>query len=244
MKSLKPYQIFAKIYDSSMIDVDYEEWSAYIWNCFRNFKLPRPQSLLDLGCGTGRLLVEMSPKFPISTGVDSSSDMLEIARARNLKKTQWIQSTIQDFIPDRSYDLVLATHTTINYLADPLELFTAMSKSLRVGGICFFDYSSLFNLQMNFHEKKFSEIHDNIKMEWTTFFSEKSKKIDVHLDFYDKISNEWFGTESHPQIYHTTEELVGLLEKMKFRILEIRGDYNSYTSLDRANLLHILAIKE
>src|SRR5438874_1693788 len=43
---------------------------------------PRPGRLLDLGCGTGRLLVPFAQRGSFVVGVDLSPEMLAVARAR------------------------------------------------------------------------------------------------------------------------------------------------------------------
>ena len=55
--------------------------------------------VLDLGCGTGRPIAEQLVARGLAvTGVDQSSRMLELARAR-LPRGRWLASRIEDFTP-------------------------------------------------------------------------------------------------------------------------------------------------
>ena len=59
--------------------------------------LPTPSPILDLGCGTGRPIAEsiLSQGHQL-TGVDQSTQLLNIARSR-LPKGRWIESSIEAF---------------------------------------------------------------------------------------------------------------------------------------------------
>ena len=48
----KPYDGLATIYDFVMRHVDYVEWSGYVHKLLTKFG-NKPQSLIDLACGTG-----------------------------------------------------------------------------------------------------------------------------------------------------------------------------------------------
>ena len=49
------YHAIATAYDRFNADVDYERWSDFIQACFDKYLPARPQIVLDLACGTGRM---------------------------------------------------------------------------------------------------------------------------------------------------------------------------------------------
>jgi ubiquinone/menaquinone biosynthesis C-methylase UbiE len=62
--------------------------------------LPRPAKVLDLGCGTGRPVVEFLLRNGHSvTGVDQAEDLLSLARER-LPEGRWLQAEMETFAPD------------------------------------------------------------------------------------------------------------------------------------------------
>lgn len=66
-------------------------------------------SVLDLGCGTGTLLAELSQGREV-WGVDPAGAMLEIARQRpGGDRTTWIKDDARTVRLDRRFDLVLLT---------------------------------------------------------------------------------------------------------------------------------------
>jgi len=70
-----------------------------------------PQGILDIGCGTGRLLRKLQSQWPAATlaGIDASAGMVE--RARSLTPHATIYQASAEHIPleDASIDLVTST---------------------------------------------------------------------------------------------------------------------------------------
>lgn len=96
------------------------------------------QALLDLGTGTGRILELLENHYTKAVGVDSSREMLAIARA-TLEKAGLSRAQIRhgDMMnlptPDESFDLV-TIHQVLHYLEDPARAIKEASKALRAGG--------------------------------------------------------------------------------------------------------------
>jgi SAM-dependent methyltransferase len=75
--------------------------------------VPPGASVLELGCGTGRILRPLAALGHPVTGVDDSADML--ARSPDLPT---VHSSIQALRMDRRFDVVLLASTLVN--ADPV----------------------------------------------------------------------------------------------------------------------------
>ncbi|MGO9386936.1 MAG: class I SAM-dependent methyltransferase [Methanobacterium sp.] len=74
-------------------------------------------SLLDVGCGTGNLLLLISSKYEASfAGVDISPDMLEIARDKLGEKADLIVGDSENLpFDDESFDVVTCTDSFHHY---------------------------------------------------------------------------------------------------------------------------------
>ncbi len=70
------YRAIAGAYDRFNADVDYHAWSAFIEACFDRFLPARPQIVLDLACGTGRMTFPLADRGYDMIGIDGSADML------------------------------------------------------------------------------------------------------------------------------------------------------------------------
>ena len=96
------------------------------------------EDLLDLGTGTGRMLAIMADRAERCVGIDSSREMLAVARA-NLEaagKRNW-QVRHGDLyqlpFPGGSFD-VAVIHQVLHYLEDPAEALAEAARVLRPGG--------------------------------------------------------------------------------------------------------------
>ncbi len=78
--------------------------------------VPDPAAVLDVGCGTGRLLTAAEERFPKARleGVDAAAGMIEHARSvlRAGSRINFQQSTAERLpFPDAQFDLVFSTMT-------------------------------------------------------------------------------------------------------------------------------------
>lgn len=91
--------------------------------------------ILDLGCGTGLLGVRVHPLARTLIGVDLSSNMLKIARARRIYDNL-ICGELVEFLQSqtRSFDLVVATDVFI-YVGDLSGVFRGARGALRERGV-------------------------------------------------------------------------------------------------------------
>lgn len=65
-----------------------------------------PQSVLDAGCGTGRVAIELARRGIDVVGVDLSLAMLDEARAK-APDLAWIHGSVDDVSIDRTFDVVV-----------------------------------------------------------------------------------------------------------------------------------------
>jgi SAM-dependent methyltransferase len=118
-------------------------------------RMIRPgDTVLDLACGPGPLLLELAPLFPQTTfiGADLSSTMLEYLReeiaARGLANVMVLQEDIRTLpsVGTGTVDLVIST-SALHHLPDDdslVQTFRRMKQLLKPGGGCYlFDFGLL-----------------------------------------------------------------------------------------------------
>lgn len=95
----------------------------------------RARRIVDLGCGSGHLTAVLSARWPDAEviGLDSSEDMLEVARADH-PTLNWILGDIIRWEPDGPVDLVFA-NASLHWLTDHAVLFPRLSSWLGRGGV-------------------------------------------------------------------------------------------------------------
>ena len=74
-----------------------------------------PGSVLDAGCGTGRVGRELHRRGVDVVGVDLDAEMLETARAR-CPSVEWIEGDISVINLGRTFDVVLMAGNVINFV--------------------------------------------------------------------------------------------------------------------------------
>lgn len=79
------------------------------WAAIERHLPSRRDSVLDLGCGTGRLSDQLGVLFAEYTGVDLEPMVAEAARRNPDLRAQYVASSVQDYaFPSASFDLVLS----------------------------------------------------------------------------------------------------------------------------------------
>lgn len=95
---------------------------------------PNP-SILDLGCGSGRLAQLFSPHpFRRYLGVDISTAGLKLARELNLSRCDFIEGDFETWRPAEKFDVIMFSEC-IGYATDPGEVTAAFAEHLTPGGI-------------------------------------------------------------------------------------------------------------
>lgn len=95
------------------------------------------ESVLDVGCGTGNYLVDLAERGAWVVGVDSSQNMLEIAKSK-LSKTGYafqLQLAEAETLPfgDNTFDLALSV-LSLEFVNSPQDAVSEMFRVIRPGG--------------------------------------------------------------------------------------------------------------
>ncbi|HEX7057772.1 MAG TPA: methyltransferase domain-containing protein, partial [Bacilli bacterium] len=75
------YEKFAYVYDRLMQDVPYPEWLRFLreyWN-----QANTPDTIVELGCGTGNLTIPLAQSGFKMYGIDDSEHMLSVAAEKS-----------------------------------------------------------------------------------------------------------------------------------------------------------------
>ena len=91
-------------------------------------------SVLDAGCGTGRVAVELACRGREVVGVDSDPSMLAVARQHDLP---WVEADLATLDLGRSFDLVVCAGNVMVFLAPgtEAEVVRRLAAHLAPGGL-------------------------------------------------------------------------------------------------------------
>lgn len=93
--------------------------------------------VLDAGCGTGRVAIELARRGFTVTGVDADPAMLDTARAK-APELNWIDADLSEFVDsDAPADLVVLAGNVMIFLEPGTELrvLNNLAAQLRTGGL-------------------------------------------------------------------------------------------------------------
>ena len=76
----------------------------------------RPASVLDAGCGTGRVAIELARRGVRVLGVDADPDMITAARAK-APELAWLRADLAGLVLDERFDVVVLAGNVVPYVA-------------------------------------------------------------------------------------------------------------------------------
>ena len=118
------HQNEAKYYDLFHQNKDYEREAQKIKKRYQ-----KAETILEIGCGTGNLTIELEKLGFKVTCIEPSKEMLKYFKGSGGA----FPVTIQDFIPpEDKFDLVLAMYDVLNYIPDN-ELDEVVKKITDIG---------------------------------------------------------------------------------------------------------------
>ena len=153
------YKLHAKIYDIS-------RW-AFLFgrNSASSYfpELPQHTSILDFGCGTGLQLQALKKKYPDAeiTGIDQSSDMLNIARKKVPDVAIRNEVYSSESFANDSFDLIVASYS-LSMVDDLDSILITFKKHLKPNGsVLVIDFDSTpfrwFNHWMDINHVHFDD---------------------------------------------------------------------------------------
>src|SRR5438045_709918 len=94
-----------------------------------------PRSVLDAGCGTGRVARELARRGVDVVGVDLDPDMLATARRRS-PELRWVEADLASLDLRRTFDLAVAAGNVMILLTPGTEpaVLANLARHLRPGG--------------------------------------------------------------------------------------------------------------
>ena len=122
------------------------------------------QRLLDIGTGTGRVLELLATTVSELTGIDSSSEMLQVARASLARKgirncVLRLCNMYQVPLPGRSFDAV-TIHQVLHFAESPGQVISEAGRLLAAGGRLFI---------VDFEEHHLDELREEHAHRWLGF---------------------------------------------------------------------------
>ncbi len=222
---------FSAVYDK-LQDADYKSIAEYYKEAFRRFG-KETELVLDLGCGTGSITLELADAGYDMIGVDLSWEMLDIARSKAEEKGKDILFLNQDMTDFELYgtvDAIVSTLDSVNYITEEggvLQMMKLCKNYLNPGGIFIFDINSEYKLKEVLGCNTFVYDEEDVFYVWQNYYDEESEICDFELNFFVKDGENYkrFDEYQSEKVYKEKE----LREYAKSAGLEVLGVFDGYS---------------
>jgi SAM-dependent methyltransferase len=98
--------------------------------CYTDMARRTDGPVLELACGTGRVLIPLARRGCDVVGIDLSAAMLDTARRKSAAEgltAEWIQGDIRDFDLERTFGLIYLPNNTLCHLLDHQAFTSCMA---------------------------------------------------------------------------------------------------------------------
>jgi trans-aconitate 2-methyltransferase len=123
----------ARLYDD--VSHPQQEWASAVLQRVAERLPPRP-SLLDVGCGTGRVteaLLDLAPDGRV-LAIDASQAMVDLATARLGDRARVWREDVLDLALEEPVDAIVST-ATLHWVPDHDRMWPRLAAALRSGGV-------------------------------------------------------------------------------------------------------------
>lgn len=238
---------FARFYDGDYRD--YRDDIALVLKTAR----AAGRCALELGCGTGRVLLPLAEDGCHVIGLDTSGALLAIARRKLAKhgyapeagaggssKVRLVQGDMTSFeLAEREIDFVYVVSNTLMHVttqAGQLEALQCAQRHLRVGGLLLID---LFNPDVAYLEaiSGIQELADwwedeesgATVLKWSTRHVDAARQLQETVFVYEEVFPDGRNAQtrlSFPLRFWWPDEGALLLEQAGFAVDEVCGDFD------------------
>ncbi len=208
-------------------DKDYEQEAKYIHNKLQKYKL-NSNSILELGCGTGKHAINLEKYGYKILGIEKSESMLE--KTIKTKNIEFQQGDIRKIKLDKKFDSVIALFHVISYQVSNeslLAVFNTAFNNLKNEGIFLFDFwfaPAVIHQKPMVRTKTISSKNNTIwRIAEPEIFIEKNQinvKYTYH-DFNNSTKRFKITQEIHKMRYFSIPEIELIANSTGFKIINI-----------------------
>ena len=195
MADYEGYEAIARVYDKLNADIDYKSWADFFDRCFDKYLTARPELVLDLACGTGRMTRELAARGYDMIGVDGSEDMLsEAMYSYDREGILYLLQDMREFELYGTVGAVVCCLDSINYLleeTDVAKTFATVHNYLDPDGLFIFDVNSPHKFKYVYGDNAYvledeGEDGQAVYCGWQNQFDEQSGICDFYLSIFEE----------------------------------------------------------
>ncbi len=191
------YHALASVYNQLNNDVNYTAWADFTEECFLRYGGGhKPATLLELGCGTGSMTMELARRGYDMTALDLSEDMLAVAYQQaleaDLPNILFLCGDMADFELYGTVQGVVCCLDGINHLSrreDVAACFSLVANYLEPGGVFLFDLNTPHKFKTRYADNDYIMEDDGALLCWQNRLNKKGDVCDFILTVFEKQKN-------------------------------------------------------
>ncbi len=243
------YDLLAPFYDAINADISYSDWADFIEKIFNKECKSRPELVLDLGCGTGKMTLELASRGYDMTGIDISAEMLDIAREQaeiGGYDILWLSQDMREFELYGTVDSAVSCLDCINHLTKPSDVkktFELMHNYLIPDGIFVFDINGKAKFENIYADRSYVMEEDGGVCIWQNYYDNKTKLCDFYITLFEECSDgryERYDDEQRERMY-TVSEMRKMLLASGFEFIGAYSDFDFNEATDNSERIYIAA---
>lgn len=241
------YSNFSLVYDKLINDVDYSMLCDNLLKYCKNYS-HKPHLVLDAACGTGNFTKELEKRGIDVIGVDSSPEMLSVARSKLSDNCRLICQDLCSLDLYGTVDTVFCTLDSLNHITDFEQFKQAVKRTalfLEPGGIMIFDVNTVYKHKEVLGDNIFTFEEDNVFTVWENTLC-KDNTVNINLDFFikDKDGKYIRATENFDERAYCEAEILEALESASLKILDKKDFYTFENVTDNSEKIIYITKKE
>lgn len=250
------YDLLAPVYDEINKDVDYVRWADFIERIIdKNRGFPEENLILDLGCGTGKMTLELAKRGYDMTGVDLSSEMLDIARLeaeeKGLSNILWLNQDMREFELYGTVGVTVSCLDCMNHLISTKDFRKCLSlvhNYLVPGGLFIFDVNGKGKFENIYADNSYVMENEGSMCIWQNFYNGKSGICNFYITLFSENPDGCYERydEVQKEKMYTLKSIKKMLSESGFKFIGAYSDFEFSEATDKNERIYIAAkcIKE
>lgn len=223
------YEELSAVYDELTFDAEYDKRAEYILKLFEKFG-KKPDSIIDLACGTGSFSRRFAKSGIKTVGVDSSTEMLAVAESRNTGEVFYVCQKAENLNLLQKAHGAVCLLDGLNHITDYKKLskaFKKLSLNLYPGSLFIFDLNTFYKHREILGNNTIVKETDSTFLVWQNALRKDNATVDIYLDIFKKSETGDYSRTSDiiTEKAYSDADIESALKEAGFKLKKIFGEF-------------------